>query len=65
LRYLIVSDIHGNREALDAVIAAAQGQYDQILCLGDLVGYGADPNYMLWSGRGRMSPQSFAAIMTG
>lgn len=44
MRYLIVSDIHGNREALEAVLDAAGGQYDKILCCGDLVGYGADPN---------------------
>ena len=31
-------------EALHAVLADAQGRYDRILCLGDLVGYGADPN---------------------
>ena len=43
--YLILSDIHGNREALEAVLAHAQGRYDQILCLGDLVGYGADPDF--------------------
>ena len=41
---LIVSDIHGNWEALEAVLADAQGRYNRILCLGDLVGYGADPN---------------------
>jgi len=42
--YLILSDIHGNWEALEAVLADAQGRYDRLLCLGDLVGYGADPN---------------------
>lgn len=42
--YLIVSDIHGNLDALHAVLADAHGRYDRILCLGDLVGYGADPN---------------------
>ena len=42
--YLILSDIHGNLEALDAVLADAEGRYDCILCLGDVVGYGADPN---------------------
>jgi predicted phosphodiesterase len=42
--YLIVSDIHGNYEALEAVLEDAGGRYDRILCLGDLVGYGADPN---------------------
>lgn len=44
MRYLILSDIHANLEALSAVLADANGRYDQILCLGDLVGYGADPN---------------------
>jgi len=44
LPYLILSDIHANQEALQAVLADAEGQYDHILCLGDLVGYGADPN---------------------
>ena len=42
--HLILSDIHANREALDAVLADARGKYDRILCLGDLVGYGAEPN---------------------
>ncbi len=45
VRYLILSDIHANWEALQAVLeAAGKDGYDQILCLGDLVGYGADPN---------------------
>ncbi len=44
MSYLILSDIHGNLEALNAVLADAHGRYDRILCLGDLVGYGADPN---------------------
>lgn len=42
--FLIVSDIHANLEALQAVLDDARGRYDRILCLGDLVGYGADPN---------------------
>ena len=44
-RYLIISDIHSNLEALDAVLAAASKQRcDEVIVLGDLVGYGADPN---------------------
>jgi predicted phosphodiesterase len=43
--FLIVSDIHGNREALEAVLDDARGRYDRIVCLGDLAGYGADPNF--------------------
>ena len=44
MRYLIVSDIHANWEALQAVLHDAEGSYDKIACLGDLVGYGPDPN---------------------
>jgi predicted phosphodiesterase len=44
VRYLVISDIHANWEALEAVLEAAKGNYDQILCCGDLIGYGADPN---------------------
>src|SRR5213082_2974982 len=44
MRYLILSDLHANSEALDAVLDHAQERYDQALCCGDLVGYGADPN---------------------
>ncbi len=45
MRYLVISDIHANLEAYDAVIEAASPlACDRILVLGDLVGYGADPN---------------------
>jgi predicted phosphodiesterase len=44
VRFLILSDIHANWEALEAVLAHAKGKYDRILCLGDVVGYGADPD---------------------
>jgi diadenosine tetraphosphatase ApaH/serine/threonine PP2A family protein phosphatase len=44
VRYLIVSDIHGNWEALRAVLDDAAGKYDEVLNCGDLVGYGPDPN---------------------
>jgi len=44
MRYLILSDIHANWEALEAVITQARGAYDKILCLGDVVGYGAEPD---------------------
>ena len=43
MRYAILSDIHGNLEALDAVLADVATQADAVLCLGDIVGYGADP----------------------
>jgi predicted phosphodiesterase len=44
LRYLLLSDVHSNLEALEACLELAQGKYEQVLCLGDLVGYGPDPN---------------------
>ena len=43
MHYLIVSDIHANLVALQAVLADASG-FDEIWCLGDLVGYGPNPN---------------------
>jgi predicted phosphodiesterase len=45
MRVAIASDIHGNRHAFEAVIAAAQAaDVEELWCLGDLVGYGADPD---------------------
>jgi diadenosine tetraphosphatase ApaH/serine/threonine PP2A family protein phosphatase len=43
VRYAILSDIHANLEALTAVLADAADAADAILCLGDILGYGADP----------------------
>jgi predicted phosphodiesterase len=45
MRVAVVSDIHGNRQAFEAVLDAVKGEaVDQIWCLGDLVGYGAEPD---------------------
>jgi predicted phosphodiesterase len=44
MRYLILSDIHANITALDTVLKAAEGRWDKAICLGDIVGYGPDPN---------------------
>ena len=44
MRYLVLSDIHANLEALEKCLGVAKGKYDRVLCLGDLVGYGPDPN---------------------
>ncbi|MEM5776432.1 MAG: metallophosphoesterase family protein, partial [Anaerolineaceae bacterium] len=44
-RALVISDIHANLPALEAVLAdAAEQGYDAAWCLGDLVGYGPCPN---------------------
>jgi diadenosine tetraphosphatase ApaH/serine/threonine PP2A family protein phosphatase len=45
MRYLILTDIHANLEALDACLTDAKARgYDETLVLGDLVGYGPNPN---------------------
>ncbi len=43
VRCLVISDIHANRAALEAVLNDA-APFDMVWCLGDLVGYGPDPN---------------------
>src|SRR5438132_997962 len=45
MRYAVLSDVHGNLEALEAVLRdTRRGRLDACLCLGDTVGYGPDPN---------------------
>lgn len=45
MRVAIVSDIHGNRQAFEAVLDAIESSdCEELWCLGDLVGYGADPD---------------------
>jgi diadenosine tetraphosphatase ApaH/serine/threonine PP2A family protein phosphatase len=45
MRVAIASDIHGNKHGFEAVIAAAEAEgVEELWCLGDLVGYGGDPD---------------------
>jgi hypothetical protein len=44
MRVLILSGIHSNLSAFEAVLKDAQGEWDVIWCLGDVVGYGPEPN---------------------
>jgi diadenosine tetraphosphatase ApaH/serine/threonine PP2A family protein phosphatase len=46
MRALVLSDIHGNLQALEAVLRAA-GAVDEVWNLGDVVGYGANPNEVI------------------
>ena len=46
LRILLLSDVHGNLEALEACLAAAP-PYDRVVNLGDIVGYGGSPNEVI------------------
>jgi len=58
MRCLVFSDIHGNLEALSALIRLAEKRrIDRYVCLGDLVGYGASPNEVIRYVR-RMKPLS-------
>jgi predicted phosphodiesterase len=48
LRYAVISDIHGNLDALEVVLESIQAEgVDKFLCLGDIVGYGAKPRECL------------------
>jgi predicted phosphodiesterase len=42
-KVLVISDVHANKTALEAVLVDA-GEVDEVWCLGDIVGYGSDPN---------------------
>jgi diadenosine tetraphosphatase ApaH/serine/threonine PP2A family protein phosphatase len=42
--YAVISDIHGNLEALEAVLGDVPDEIEEIYCLGDVIGYGASPN---------------------
>lgn len=48
MRYLLLSDLHSNHEAFEAVLQRVKRKkYDRVVCLGDFVGYAADPNKVL------------------
>jgi hypothetical protein len=62
MRYLVLTDIHANLEALDACLRDAKARgYQKTLVLGDLVGYGADPNAVI----DRVQALEPAAIVRG
>jgi len=54
VRIAVLSDIHGNRQAFEAVMAEVDAAgVDALWCLGDLVGYGADPDACVELARAR------------
>ena len=62
MRYLVLTDIHANLEALETCLGeAGERHYEQTLVLGDLVGYGADPNAVI----ARVQGLKPAAIVRG
>ena len=44
MRILVLSDLHANATALNAALTAADKRWERVVCLGDVVGYGPDPN---------------------
>ena len=77
MRYLVISDIHANLAALEAVLEDAD-DFDELWCLGDLVGYGPKPNECIervrsfahtslagnhdWAALGKLDLSSFNAV---
>jgi|YelNatPaOPRAMG01_1025707.scaffolds.fasta_scaffold00087_45 Predicted phosphoesterase len=48
MRYAVISDVHSNLEALVAVLKSIdKKQIDDVICLGDIVGYGANPDEVI------------------
>ncbi len=61
MRYLLLSDIHSNDQALSAVLARVKRKrFERVVCLGDFVGYAADPNKVL--DRYRTLPRTSVSI---
>jgi putative phosphoesterase len=60
VRALVVSDLHSNAEALRAVMARVRRKkFDAVICLGDFVGYGAQPNQVLDTMRTLKAPKLY------
>ena len=47
MQILILSDLHSNWQALEAVLSDAKNEYDQVVCCGDIVGYNPNPAEVL------------------
>ena len=47
MRYGIIADIHGNLESLQKVLDFLKGKIDKLVVIGDVIGYGPDPNECL------------------
>ena len=60
MKYAIISDLHGNLEALQAVLDDASGKVDAVVCLGDIVGYNANPRECL-----RLVRETCALVVAG
>ena len=60
MKFLVLSDLHANWWALDAVLKDAEHQYDKVLCCGDIVGYNPRPREVV-----QWTRQNCAAVIRG
>lgn len=60
MKFLVLSDLHANWQALQAVLKDAAKQYDQVLCCGDIVGYNPRPREVL-----QWTRENCAAVIRG
>ena len=60
MKYAIISDLHANLEALQAVLADATPRVEAVICLGDIVGYNANPRECL-----RLVQETCALVIAG
>jgi predicted phosphodiesterase len=57
MQYALISDVHGNFDALESVLSEIDAlSPDEVICLGDIVGYGAEPARCMAEIRGRDMP---------
>lgn len=64
MRFAILADIHANRQAMEACLAHLAGQrIDRIIYLGDMLGYGADPHWVLDEVRGHIARDMAEALL--
>jgi predicted phosphodiesterase len=60
VKFLVLSDLHANWWALGSVLKDAEGQYDQVLCCGDIVGYNPRPREVV-----QWTRQNCTAVIRG
>lgn len=65
MKIVVTADIHANMEALNAVLDSVNGQYDGFISLGDMVGYGPDPETCIQRVKGLKKHIRPCILLTG
>ncbi|QSH92106.1 metallophosphoesterase [Treponema medium] len=65
MKIVVTADIHANMEALNAVLDSVKGQYDGFISLGDMVGYGPDPEGCIQQVKGLKKHIQPCILLTG